>query len=150
MFEVLALAATLAAATPAPAPAAQHLSEIAVRAPKAVLHLQVAKTEEERERGLMSVRALAPHTGMVFVFGADQPVTFWMKDTLLPLDMIFVSSDGTVRDVAQRVPVVPLDTPDDAIPRVTARAAFVIELPAGEAVRDGLHPGARISNLPHA
>lgn len=137
MIAALALAAV---ATPAP----QQLEKIVVRAPKAQLTLQVAQSEQERERGLMSVTKLPPHTGMVFVFDDEQPVEFWMKDTLVPLDMVFVGADGTVHSVAPKVPVVPLDTPDEKIPRRDGVAKFVVELPAGEARADGIVAGTKL------
>jgi uncharacterized protein len=139
----LLVAALVATATPAP----QHLPVIAVHAPYAALTLQVAKTEGQRETGLMSVTDLPQHTGMVFVFDADLPVEFWMKDTLVPLDMVFVAADGTVRSVAAKVPVVPEDSPDDAIPRRSGTAKYVIELPAGEAAKDGITPGVHLLEL---
>jgi uncharacterized protein len=139
----LLLAIVVAAATPAP----QHLSTIAVHAPRAVLTLQVAKTEQQRELGLMSVTNLPAHTGMVFVFDKDAPVEFWMKDTLVPLDMLFVADDGTVRSIAANVPVVPETTADSEIPRRSGTAKFVIELPAGEAAKDGIIPGTRLAEL---
>jgi uncharacterized membrane protein (UPF0127 family) len=129
-------------------PPPQALAAITVRAPKAALHMQVATTQAERERGLMSVRYLAPHTGMVFVFNSDAPVAFWMKDTLIPLDMVFVSPDGIVRRVFARVPVVSPQLPDRNIPLEQGTAKYVIELPAGEAAVDGLKPGARVEGLP--
>ncbi|MEO9262888.1 MAG: DUF192 domain-containing protein [Candidatus Baltobacteraceae bacterium] len=137
------LAALVTISSPA-TPAPQFLAKISVQAPRAKLTLQVARTEEQRERGLMSVTKLVPRTGMVFVFDTDGPVEFWMKDTLVPLDMVFVSADGTVRSVASRVPIVPLDTPDDKIPRRKGNAKFVIELAAGEAAKDGISPGATL------
>ncbi len=139
----LLFAVLVAAATPAP----QHLPTIRVHAPRVTLTLQVAKTEDQRETGLMSVTDLPVHTGMVFVFEMDQPVEFWMKDTLVPLDMVFVAADGTVRGVAANVPVVPEDAPDDAIPRRGGTAKYVIELPAGEAAKDGIAPGVHLSEL---
>ncbi|HTZ54752.1 MAG TPA: DUF2079 domain-containing protein [Candidatus Acidoferrum sp.] len=130
-------------ATPAP----QHLPTITVHAPKATLTLQVATTEDQRETGLMSVTNLPAHTGMVFVFDQDAPVVFWMKDTLVPLDMVFVAADGTVRSVAANVPVVSEDTPDDKIPTRPGVAKYVIELPAGEAQKDGILASVRLSEL---
>ncbi|HTC31646.1 MAG TPA: DUF192 domain-containing protein [Candidatus Acidoferrum sp.] len=138
------LAALIAQATPAP----QHLPTIVVHAPQASLRLQVANTEDERETGLMSVTKLPAHTGMVFVFDADAAVTFWMKDTLVSLDMVFVAADGTVRSVAANVPVVPETAPDDTIPRRAGTAQYVIELPAGEAATDGIVSGTRLTGLP--
>lgn len=130
------------------AAAVQSLPVVAVQAPKAELHLQLAVTEPQRERGLMDVKHLAPHTGMIFVFDADAPVAFWMKDTLIPLDMVFVGADGTVRKVFANVPVVPPALPDDKIPLEEGTAKYVIELPAGEAASDGLRAGTRLSKLP--
>jgi len=126
---------------------AAHLAVTALHAPRATLRVEVAATETSRERGLMDRTTLAPHAGMLFVFSSDGPVEFWMKNTRIPLDMVFVGRDGVVRSVAARVPVVPAQTPDDAIPRRRGRAMFVIELPAGEAARDGLRPGVRIVEL---
>jgi len=137
------LVIVLAAATPAP----QQLPTILLHAPSAILTLQVARTVEQRELGLMSVTHLPPHTGMVFVFDQDAPVEFWMKDTLVPLDMLFVGADGTVRGIAANVPVVPENTPDDAIPRRSGTAKFVIELPASEAAEDGITVGTRFPEL---
>jgi uncharacterized protein len=137
------LAAMTAAATPAP----QHLTTMTLHAPKADLTLQIATTEPERERGLMSVTKLPEHTGMVFVFAQDSPIEFWMKDTLIPLDMVFVGRDGTVRSIAANVPVVPEDTPDERIPRRPGTAMYVIELAAGEAAKDGIVPGASLAGL---
>jgi uncharacterized membrane protein (UPF0127 family) len=147
MFCSIALALVVAA-VPAALPTPQSLPVRIVSAPKAMLHLQVATTEQQRERGLMSVRRLAPHTGMLFVFDTDMPIAFWMKDTLIPLDMIFIAADGTVRKVFVRVPVVPADLPDQNIPLERGTAKYVIELPAGEAPLDGLQPGAHLRGLP--
>lgn len=141
MLETLILAAALQTALPA----AQALPQTTVRAPKAVLHLQVASTEAQRERGLMSVRVLRAHTGMLFVFDSDAPVAFWMKDTLVPLDMVFIGADGSVRRVFANVAPAPLSMPDSQIPREQAQAKYVIELPAGEAARDGLTTGVRLA-----
>jgi uncharacterized membrane protein/uncharacterized membrane protein (UPF0127 family) len=129
-------------------PAPQQLPTVTVHAPKATLTLQVAKSEDERETGLMSVTRLPAHTGMVFVFDEDAPVMFWMKDTLVPLDMVFLAADGTVRSVAANVPVVSETTPDDQIPRRSGTAKYVIELPAGEAQKDGIATGVQLRELP--
>lgn len=142
---IASLALLLAVATPAP----QNLPKIALHTPKATLQLQVAKSEQERELGLMSVTKLAPRTGMVFVFDQDQPVEFWMKDTLVPLDMVFVGADGRVRTVAAKVPVVPLEESDENIPRRNGVAKYVLELPSGEASKDGIAPGVTLA-LPTA
>jgi hypothetical protein len=133
----------LAAATALPPPN-PTLPVTIVSAPRARLRLETATTEPQRERGLMSRTALVPHTGMLFVFDSDGPVSFWMKDTLIPLDMIFVGGDGIVRKVFARVPTVSPKTPDNAIPLETANARYVIELAAGEAANDGIAAGVQL------
>lgn len=134
--------------SPAPVPTPQMLAAIALQAPRAQLRVQVAKTGPERERGLMGVTKLPTHTGMLFIFEKDEPVAFWMKDTLISLDMVFLAPDGTVRKIFPRVPVVSAQLPDAAIPLEKASAKYVIELPAGEASSDGLREGARVEGLP--
>jgi uncharacterized protein len=120
------------------------LTTIVVAAPRAALTLEVAQTEVQREYGLMNRRALPAHSGMIFVFDSDAPIAFWMKDTLVPLDMVFVASDGTVRRVFERVAVVSPALPDDRIPREAGVARYVIELPAGEASSDGITAGVKL------
>ena len=120
MFNVIVLAAALAT--------------IVVHAPKVDLTLETARTEPAREQGLMDRAVLAPHTGMLFVFERDERVDFWMKDTLVPLDMIFIAGDGTVRRVFSNVPVVAPTLPDEQIPREGAPAKYVIETAGGRSV----------------
>lgn len=133
---------------PPPVPTPQSLPYITLHAPKATIRVQVADTPQERSRGLMGVTHLPTHTGMLFIFERDDDVAFWMKDTLISLDMVFVGQDGTVRRVFARVPVVSPSLPDAQIPLEQGTAKYVIELPAGEAARDGLQPGTRIERLP--
>jgi uncharacterized protein len=131
---VFELAALLALALPA----------ITVHAPRTDLTLEVARTESQRERGLMDRASVPPQTGMIFVFDRDGRVDFWMKETLVPLDMIFVGADGTVRRVYANVPVVDPSLPDDRIPREGGDAKYVIELRAGEAASDGIEQGVKL------
>ncbi len=133
----------LAAATVLPSPN-PPLPMTLVEAPGAQLRLETASTPAERARGLMSRTFIPPHTGMIFVFDADAPISFWMKDTLVPLDMVFVASDGVVRKIFADVPVLSPNVPDADIPLESASARYVIELPAGEAARDGIVPGVRL------
>jgi uncharacterized membrane protein (UPF0127 family) len=134
VFKVVVLAAVLASA----------LATMVVHAPKADLTLEIARTEGQREQGLMNRHVVSPHTGMLFVFDRDEDVDFWMKDTLVPLDMIFIAADGTVRRVFSKVPVVAATLPDEQIPREGAQAKYVIELAAGEASADGIVAGVKL------
>jgi uncharacterized membrane protein (UPF0127 family) len=124
------------------------LPYIALQTPRTEIRVQVAKTPAEREHGLMGVTKLPAHTGMLFIFDQDAPVAFWMKDTLIPLDMVFIGPDGIVRRVYANVPVVARTLPDSEIPLEQGTAKYVIELPAGEAAKDGLREGARVRPLP--
>jgi uncharacterized membrane protein (UPF0127 family) len=148
-----ALALTIAAAsnvalagTPCPAPSATpNPVPVKIAAPKATLALRVANTWATREYGLMCVRELAPHTGMIFVFSAvDQSQPFWMKNTLIPLDMIWVRKSGDVSHVEANVPATTTDTPDVAIPNRLGVGTYVIELAGGEAALAGIVPGTHL------
>jgi uncharacterized membrane protein (UPF0127 family) len=123
---------------------AAALAVVVLHAPKADLRLEVAQTDAQREHGLMDRTSLPRHTGMIFVFPHDGDVAFWMKDTLIPLDMVFVAGDGTVRLVDSNVPTVPANMPDGNIPLEKGTAKYVIELPAGEAAQDGIITGSRL------
>lgn len=123
---------------------ASGLPTVVVHAPKADLTLEVARTAPQREHGLMNRTELAAHTGMIFVFERDAFVDFWMKNTLLPLDMIFIAADGTVRRVYANVPVLHSQPSDDQIPLEGAYAKYVIELRAGEAAKDGISDGVKL------
>ena len=143
MFNLAALALLLAATPAAPSPS--PLPAITLGAPKAVLHLEVARTEPQREYGLMNRTSMPAHHGMIFVFDGDGELAFWMKDTLVPLDMIYVAPDGTVRKVYANVAVVPPSLPDDRIPREVGTGKYVIELSAGEAAKDGITEGVKLN-----
>ncbi len=122
-------------------------SQMVARAPHAVLHLEVADTSVKREYGLMYRSSLLSHHGMVFVFSFDGLQAFWMKNTLIGLDMIFVGSDARVRSVQANVPRSTLRMAESSVARRSGSAKFVLELPAGEAQSDGLVPGAPIVGI---
>jgi uncharacterized membrane protein (UPF0127 family) len=124
---------------------ATTLSLFGVQAPKARLRLAVAGDALTREFGLMCVTRLRPNAGMIFVFDAAQTWAFWMKNTLIPLDMIWLEQDGTVSSIAENVPASTLATPDDAIARRSGHGVYVIELSAGEAERDGIVTGTKLT-----
>src|ERR1700722_825708 len=64
------------------------------------LQVEMATTKEQQERGLMFRRDLAPNAGMLFDLGGEKRVTLWMKNTLIPLDMIFIKANGTIVQIA--------------------------------------------------
>jgi uncharacterized membrane protein (UPF0127 family) len=129
--------------------AAQHsagrpLAVVDVRGDALRLRVAVAADETARELGLMCVTRLRPASGMIFVFSDDGQEDFWMKRTLIPLDMVWVASDGTVRSLYSNVPASTLETPDDRVARRTGQGRFVLELPAGAADAHGIVAGSRL------
>ncbi|MBC5800165.1 MAG: DUF192 domain-containing protein [Candidatus Eremiobacteraeota bacterium] len=108
------------------------------------LTLAVAADDRSRELGLMCVTALKPGAGMIFVFPSDAEWEFWMKNTVTPLDILWVAPDGTVRDVAADVPAAMLDTPDDKVARRRGQGRYVIELRSGDASRERITVGTRL------
>ena len=105
--------------------------------------VEIAATPEQQERGLMFRRALPPDEGMVFPYDPPQPVGFWMKNTLIPLDMLFIGADQRVGRIAADVPPLSLDTVPSGIP-VTA----VLELRGGRAAELGISVGDRVEWQP--
>jgi uncharacterized membrane protein (UPF0127 family) len=97
--------------------------------------VQVAATPEQQEHGLMFYRSLAGDEGMIFPYDPPQDVAFWMKNTLIPLDMIFIRADGSI---ARIVTAKPLDlTP---VPGGEPIAA-VLEIRGGRAAELGIREG---------
>ena len=98
--------------------------------------VDVADDDAERAQGLMNVPEMPTLTGMLFVYEAPRPASFWMRNTLIPLDMLFAGADGTITKVHARA--VPLDeTPifgGDAV-------QFVLEINGGLAARLGIEAG---------
>ena len=99
-------------------------------------HVEVVDTPETRAKGLMFVQDLAEDAGMLFDFKEERPVSFWMQNTYIPLDMVFVGADGVVKTVHANAR--PMDT--TSIPS-GAPVQFVLEIPAGVAAKIGLQPG---------
>ena len=94
---------------------------------------------------LMHVKAVPHAHGMLFAFpDGDLERHFWMKDTITPLDMIFVAGDGRVTGVAADVPASAPDAPLDRIAQRSGEGRYVIELAAGDAARDGIRRGTHL------
>ncbi len=101
--------------------------------------IELAVTPEQRAQGLMHREALAPDAGMLFVYARPQEVSMWMKNTLISLDMLFISAEGAVLRIAERTEPLSLASISSGSP-----AKGVLEVPAGTAARLGLRPGDRI------
>ncbi len=106
--------------------------------------LEVADEDKEREVGLMNRRSMPADHGMIFVFPREDRLSFYMKNTLIPLDIIYVDADGEVVSIH---PMQPLDV--TSIP-ARAPAKYAIELNQGAAARAGVKPGDRLTIPPDA
>ena len=95
-----------------------------------ILKVEVVDTEDSRAKGLM-MRAFLPHNqGMLFVWPEDAPRTMWMKDTFIPLDIIFIEADGKIAGIVENA------EPHNLSPLGTDRPVrYVLEVPAGDAKR---------------
>jgi uncharacterized membrane protein (UPF0127 family) len=102
-------------------------------------NFELATTEAERERGLMFRKELPPGQGMLFDFFTDQPVSFWMHNTYISLDLIFIRSDGRIATIAENAE--PMS--DKLIPSGTPVRA-VLEVIAGTARELGIKPGDKV------
>jgi uncharacterized protein len=98
--------------------------------------IELALTPAQQEQGLMFRRELAPDAGMLFIFPQTQPTAFWMKNTLIPLDMLFIAADGRVADIHERA--VPLSEAN--IPAKMPVKA-VLEVNGGTVARLGIKRG---------
>jgi hypothetical protein len=103
-------------------------------------NVELATTEPERERGLMFRKELPQGQGMLFDFFNDQPVSFWMHNTYISLDMIFISGDGRIVHIAENAK--PLS--DDLIPSA-APVRAVLEVIAGTVQKLGIATGDRVT-----
>ena len=103
--------------------------------------VELALNDAERARGLMYREKLGPYDGMLFDFHQDAPVSFWMKNTLIPLDMVFIAGDGTIKHIHANA--VPLST--EAVPsQFPVRA--VLEINGGSARLLGIKPGDKVKH----
>ncbi len=103
--------------------------------------IELALSDAQMEQGLMFRRSLAPDAGMLFDFKRPVPVTMWMKNTLIPLDMVFLDAGGRVVDIHERAVPQSLD-------QIAAKAPvrYVVELNGGTAARLGVRPGDRVTS----
>lgn len=137
----LVLAGVLAGPLPAFADAACAPDRVDLRWPEGQesFAVELADDGAERSKGLMFREKMDPAAGMLFVYESPRRAQFWMKNTLIPLDMIFADATGTVTRVHANA--VPGDlTPIDGGPGVV----FVLEINGGLAARLGIAPGAEL------
>jgi uncharacterized membrane protein (UPF0127 family) len=113
---------------------------------KHVFDIWLAQTPEEQEQGLMFVRDLPENRGMLFVSATPRVFNMWMKNTYIPLDMVFIGKDGRIAKIAERTVPHSLATISSDVP-----VAAILEIKGGEARRRALHAGDSVQwAAPHS
>lgn len=103
------------------------------------VEVEVAATDPMRERGMMWRKELADGNGMLFVFPTEEEHSFWMRNTLIPLDMIFIDSKQAIVGIAENAP------PRSLVSRtVGAPSKYVLEVPGGWCQKVGVRSGLRV------
>ena len=150
-----AVAVALLALAPAIACASKKGADSTVPRPRVVVEtssgarhpvdVELARTEPERRKGLMDRSSLPAEAGMLFIFDESSVQSFWMKNTLIPLDMLFVSDDGHVVGIVERA------EPLTETPRSVGRPSrYVLEVNGGWCAAHGVRAGDRVrfENVP--
>jgi uncharacterized protein len=136
----LLLLACFAAPAAAQMPQLQHFatSALTILTADGPQHfaIEIAETPEQMEQGLMYRESLPPDAGMLFAFPAPTVARFWMKNTLIPLDMLFVDDAGKIVNIHERAVPQSLEAISAAAP-----VKAVVELNGGTAARLGIKPG---------
>jgi uncharacterized membrane protein (UPF0127 family) len=130
------------AATTGPQPMTFPTGTIRFDTPRGpwILKVEVASDDPTRQRGLMYRRELPRDRGMLFIFPSSEEHTFWMHNTLLSLDMVFMGEDRSVVGVLRDVP--PLN---EKARTVGKPSRYMLEIPAGEAAAHAVSPGTRVA-----
>lgn len=103
------------------------------------LEVELMLTEPNQERGLMYRRSMAEDHGMLFAWGAPSEHTFWMHNTCIPLDMLFIDADGLISGIVENAP-----TLNDEGRSVDCPVTYVLEVNAGWSRRHGVAPGEKV------
>jgi uncharacterized protein len=115
--------------------------EIVTKSGVQVFSVEMATTEQEKETGLMYRKELADGKGMLFDFSPAQEVSMWMKNTFIPLDMIFIRADGRILRIAENT-----EPQSTRIISSGGLAKGVLEVIAGTAKKYGIAPGDRVGH----
>lgn len=101
--------------------------------------MEVAATREQQARGLMFRDSMAADRGMIFPFDPPEPASFWMENTLIPLDLIFIAPGGRIESIAANA--IPYSR--DSI-RSKGKVEAVLEINGGQAANLGIVPGDKV------
>ena len=108
------------------------------------IQARLADTPEKQTKGLMFVKHLPENEGMLFAFDQETEQLFWMKNTLIDLDIVFIGADQRVTSVDEQVPHSYTYTPDNQVAYSAGFGKYVLELPAKTAARHGVAAGTKL------
>lgn len=113
--------------------------EVVTSRGRARFQVEIAATQAEQARGLMFRKSLAPDRGMLFTYKRPQPAAYWMKNTLIPLDIIYIQPDGRILSIVRNA------RPYDETPLPSGGLVLgVLEIAGGRAAQLGILPGDRV------
>ena len=138
-FLAFALAVLTAAGARAAEPFATSSLSLVTAKGRFRFTVEMAQDDAQRAQGLQNRQTLAAHAGMLFDYKRRRPVAMWMKNTLVPLDMLFIGADGRVVNIAA-------DTVPGSLTSIPSAGPVraVLEVNAGTAARLGIKPGDRV------
>jgi hypothetical protein len=122
-----------------PPPAASGLATVRMQIGGKSFTLEVADTEARRERGLMQRDSMESDHGMIFLFTDERPLSFWMKNTRFPLDILYLDAGGKIVSIKQMKPYDLKGVPSDG------PAKYAIELNEGMAAKAGVKAGDQLA-----
>ncbi|MBO9590887.1 DUF192 domain-containing protein [Devosia sp.] len=141
-FRALAAAAAIAVVS-LPLAACSDESKLTIHSASGdhTFNIEVVDTAASRAQGLMYRQELADDAGMLFDFLGEQEVSFWMRNTFIPLDMLFITADGVVKNIHVNArPHDPTGIPSDG------PVQFVLEIPGGRSVELGIEAGDTVTH----
>jgi len=116
-----------------------EIVEIITAKGRARFQVEIAATRAEQQRGLMFRKSLAPDQGMLFTYAKPQPAAFWMKNTLIPLDIIYIAPNGRVLSIVRNA------QPHNEMPMPSGGPVLgVLEIAGGRAAQLGILPGDKV------
>lgn len=116
-----------------------EMVEVVTGRGRARFQVEIAATQAEQARGLMFRKSLAPDRGMLFTYKRPQPASYWMKNTLIPLDIIYIQPDGRILSIVRNA------RPHDETPLPSGGLVLgVLEIAGGRAAQLGILPGDRV------
>ena len=129
-------------AAPRTAPSGLDLVPLDIRSRNATHHftVEVARSSDQQAQGLMYRKALGPDEGMIFPFQFPRPASFWMRNTLIPLDMLFIREDGTIARIAANTTPLSEESVESGEP-----VAAVLEIKGGRSAELGIAEGDRVT-----